>query len=109
MDFEELSFDKTNAIYCTDQINKAPIDLAPFIVFYKSEQIFVSAEEGTDNKECGKRSDPCATLSESVRHLNEGSSQKLFVMGKANVSVETIIRSVTVQAVGDTQAVVLFD
>ncbi|KAH7815730.1 uncharacterized protein MONOS_85 [Monocercomonoides exilis] len=109
MDFSELAFDRENAIFGMDKENEEPIDLVPFIVFYKSERIFVSGEKGKNEKDCGRSEDPCETLSEAVRHLNEGSSQKVFVMGKVIVSVETIIHSVTVQAVGNTQTAVIFD
>ncbi|KAH7819136.1 uncharacterized protein MONOS_3296 [Monocercomonoides exilis] len=87
MDFSELAFDRENAIFGMDKENDGPIDFVPFIVFYKSERIFVSGEKGKNEKECWKRSDPCATLSESARHLNEGSFQKVFVMRNDFVTV----------------------
>ncbi|KAH7823612.1 uncharacterized protein MONOS_9491 [Monocercomonoides exilis] len=92
MDFSELAFDRDHAIFGMDKENEGPIDLVPFIVFYKSERIFVSGENRKIEKDCGRKEDPCEKLSEAVRHLNEGSYQKVFVMGKVIISVEIYIR-----------------
>ncbi|KAH7818383.1 uncharacterized protein MONOS_8090 [Monocercomonoides exilis] len=109
MDFSELAFDKENAIYGMDKENEDPIDLVPFIVFYKSERIFVSGEKGKNKKDCGRREDPCETLSEAVRHLNDEPYQNVLVVKKAAVSTETAISSATVQTVGGSPAVFEFN
>ncbi|KAH7826940.1 uncharacterized protein MONOS_5891 [Monocercomonoides exilis] len=57
MDFSELVFDRNNAIFGMDKENEWTIDLVQFIVFYKSEQIFVSGENGKNGKDCGRRED----------------------------------------------------
>ncbi|KAH7818028.1 uncharacterized protein MONOS_15699 [Monocercomonoides exilis] len=51
MDFSELAFDRNNAIFGLDKVEEEPIDLVPFIVFYKSERIFVSSEKGKNEKD----------------------------------------------------------
>ncbi|KAH7821292.1 uncharacterized protein MONOS_11599 [Monocercomonoides exilis] len=58
MDFSELAFDRENVIYGVDKVHDEPIDFVPFIVFYKSEKIFVSVENGKNEKDCGRREDP---------------------------------------------------
>ncbi|KAH7831780.1 uncharacterized protein MONOS_1932 [Monocercomonoides exilis] len=108
MDFSELAFDRNNAIFGMDKENEGPIDLVPFIVFYKSERVFVSAEKGKNKKDCGRREDPCETLSEAVRHLNDEQYQNVLVVKKAAVSAETAISSATVQTVGGSPAVFEF-
>ncbi|KAH7818398.1 uncharacterized protein MONOS_10886 [Monocercomonoides exilis] len=109
MDFSELAFDRNNAIFGMDKENEEPIDLVPFIVFYKSERIFVSGEKGKNEKDCGRREDPCETLSEAVRHLNDEPYQNVLVVKKAAVSAETAISSATVQTVGGSPAVFEFN
>ncbi|KAH7825892.1 uncharacterized protein MONOS_17434 [Monocercomonoides exilis] len=54
---ERLTFDWTewkspNAFFGADEENEGSIDLVPFIVFKKSERIFVSGEKGKNEKDC---------------------------------------------------------
>eukprot|EP00770_Monocercomonoides_exilis_P015498 MONOS_15448.1-p1 / transcript=MONOS_15448.1 / gene=MONOS_15448 / organism=Monocercomonoides_exilis_PA203 / gene_product=unspecified product / transcript_product=unspecified product / location=Mono_scaffold01235:4641-7791(-) / protein_length=1004 / sequence_SO=supercontig / SO=protein_coding / is_pseudo=false len=109
MDFSELAFDRNNAIFGMDKENEDPIDLVPFIVFYKSERIFVSGEKGKNKKDCGRREDPCETLSEAVRHLNNEPYQSVLVVKKAAVSAEMSISSATVQTIGGSPAIFEFN
>ncbi|KAH7828708.1 uncharacterized protein MONOS_16330 [Monocercomonoides exilis] len=109
MDFSELAFDRDNVIYEMDKVEEEPIDLVPFIVFYKSERVFVSGEKGKNEKNCGRREDPCETLSEAVRHLNDEPYQNVLVVKKAAVSAEAAISSATVQTVGGSPAVFEFN
>ncbi|KAH7831520.1 uncharacterized protein MONOS_15264 [Monocercomonoides exilis] len=90
MDFSELAFDRENAIF-------------------GSERIFVSGEKGKNEKDCGQREDPCETLSEAVRHLNDEPYKNVLVVKKEAVSAETAISSATVQTVGGSPAVFEFN
>ncbi|KAH7832426.1 uncharacterized protein MONOS_16882 [Monocercomonoides exilis] len=81
MDFSELAFDRKNAIFGLDKI-------------------FVSGEKGKNEKDCGRREDPCETLSEAVRHLNYEPYQNVLTVKKAAVLAEIDILSETVQAIG---------
>ncbi|KAH7821698.1 uncharacterized protein MONOS_2695 [Monocercomonoides exilis] len=53
MDFNELAFCRNYAIFGIDKAHNEPIDLVPFIVFYKSERIFVLGEKWKNEKDCG--------------------------------------------------------
>ncbi|KAH7821214.1 uncharacterized protein MONOS_12864 [Monocercomonoides exilis] len=80
MDFSELAFDRENVIFGMGKVYDEPIDLVTFIVFYKSECIFVSAEKWKNEKNCLRKKDTCEALSEAVRHLkNKNSFQNVIV------------------------------
>ncbi|KAH7822608.1 uncharacterized protein MONOS_15528 [Monocercomonoides exilis] len=97
LDYSQSSFSDDKA-FCGIDISQEVINILSLIRFYRSEQIFVTSSDSLDNNTCGSVKSPCQTVSEGVKHIDEGYARFLWILDEAEVGGEAVMDDLTVRS-----------
>ncbi|KAH7821356.1 uncharacterized protein MONOS_14776 [Monocercomonoides exilis] len=105
LNYNQESLNSNNSIYGRDVLSEGDVDLIPLITFYYSAQVFVSGR-GSDNRQCGAQSNPCASIDCGVEHIQEGVMNAILIDGEVFVTKECVIGDMVVNSLKKTQGIV---
>ncbi|KAH7829998.1 uncharacterized protein MONOS_465 [Monocercomonoides exilis] len=69
-DYQSELFNKTNALYGSDDKGNVDVDLLQFLIIYTNETIHISQSQGTDYPSCGTIEKLCKTIEIGMEHLS---------------------------------------
>ncbi|KAH7822650.1 uncharacterized protein MONOS_7267 [Monocercomonoides exilis] len=97
LDYSQSSFSDDKAFRGSDA-TETDVNLLSLIRFYRSEQIFVTSSDSLDNNTCGSVKSPCETVSEGVKHVDEGYARFLWILDEADMGGEAVTDDLTVRS-----------
>ncbi|KAH7827838.1 uncharacterized protein MONOS_14192 [Monocercomonoides exilis] len=108
LDFNQDALKSNNSICGRDDVDKVDVDLIPLITFYYSAQVFLSVY-GNDNRQCGAQSNPCRSVSCSVKHIEKNLMNVLWIDGECVIGGECEIGDVRMNSMMRTPATIQFN
>ncbi|KAH7823247.1 uncharacterized protein MONOS_827 [Monocercomonoides exilis] len=96
LDYSQTTF-KDDKAFCGTDASQTDINLLSLIRFYRSEQIFVSSSAQEEDSMCGTENVPCRSVSEGMKHINEGYMRFLCIIAQADLGGETVMNALSVR------------
>ncbi|KAH7827840.1 uncharacterized protein MONOS_13047 [Monocercomonoides exilis] len=108
LDFNQDALKSNNSICGRDDVDNVDVDLIPLITFYYSSQVFLSVN-GNDNRQCGAQSNPCQSISCSVKHIEKNLMNVLWIDGECVIGGECEIGDVRMNSMTKASATINFN
>ncbi|KAH7830950.1 uncharacterized protein MONOS_9012 [Monocercomonoides exilis] len=98
-DLRENHYSRINAIYGIDECQyTVDTDLIGFVTIHKSDTIIVSSVNGSNEKQCGTNTLPCASIDHGLAHLTSDILSLIFVVGKSVISGEVNLKDMSLSS-----------
>ncbi|KAH7827881.1 uncharacterized protein MONOS_265 [Monocercomonoides exilis] len=107
LDFSQDALKSNNSICGRDDVDKVDVDLIPLITFYYSAQVFLSVN-GNDSRQCGAQSNPCQSVSCSVKHIEKNLMNVLWIDGECVIGGECQIGDMRITSMMKASATIYF-
>eukprot|EP00770_Monocercomonoides_exilis_P016173 MONOS_16124.1-p1 / transcript=MONOS_16124.1 / gene=MONOS_16124 / organism=Monocercomonoides_exilis_PA203 / gene_product=unspecified product / transcript_product=unspecified product / location=Mono_scaffold01517:1-7258(-) / protein_length=2401 / sequence_SO=supercontig / SO=protein_coding / is_pseudo=false len=98
-DLREGNFNRFNAIYGIDECeNKEDTDLIDFVTIHQSDTIIVSSVNGSDERQCGINTLPCASIDYGLMHLTSDFMSLMFIVEESVIDEETNLEEMSLSS-----------
>ncbi|KAH7826615.1 uncharacterized protein MONOS_2783 [Monocercomonoides exilis] len=98
-DLRENHYSRINAIYGIDSCeHKEDINLIGFVTIHQSDTIIVSSVNGLNDKQCGTKTLPCASIDHGLIHLTSDILSLIFVVEKSVIEREFDLKEMSLSS-----------
>ncbi|KAH7819202.1 uncharacterized protein MONOS_12815 [Monocercomonoides exilis] len=88
-DLRENHYSQINAIYGRDECDYPnDTDLIDFVTIHQSDTVIVSSVNGSDEKQCGTNTLPCASIDYGLMHLTSDFMSQMIVVEESAIGCE---------------------
>ncbi|KAH7828114.1 uncharacterized protein MONOS_5057 [Monocercomonoides exilis] len=88
-DLRENHYSRINAIYGRDECDYPnDTDLIDFVTIHQSDTVIVSSVNGSDEKQCGTNTLPCASIDYGLMHLTSDFMSQMIVVEESAIGCE---------------------
>ncbi|KAH7828179.1 uncharacterized protein MONOS_5558 [Monocercomonoides exilis] len=92
-DLRENHYSRINAIYGRDECDYPnDTDLIDFVTIHQSDTIIVSSVNGSNEKQCGTNTLPCASIDHGLMHLTSDFISQMIVVDESVIGGEINLR-----------------
>ncbi|KAH7826652.1 uncharacterized protein MONOS_7373 [Monocercomonoides exilis] len=98
-DLREGRYSRINAIYGRDESDyQSDTDLIGFVTIHQSDTIIVNSVNGLNDKQCGTKTLPCASIDHGLIHLTSDILSLIFVVEKSVIEREFDLKEMSLSS-----------